>query len=287
MRLSDHSCKYFRSSELLNMFLADVRKYDIPTVDEEEALYAQYKAGDIDAKHKLIVKNLRFVYSVAKVYARDESEVLDYVNEGVIGLEKALEEFDPTKGYKFLTCGVWYIRRQMNYYMLTKRDLISHSAQVGNVTKKSDVIRQKHFAEFGSLPSDEEVMNILKENFNIKVSKIEDLYDPGISSIDEDVSDDYTVEETNEYNTATASYNDYEAEADREYYADMVNSLLEFLPEKTAKIVRLKYGVGEERAYSSEEIGRMMNIAPERIDGICEAAIYEMHNVGVVKKVIS
>lgn len=286
MRLSDHSCKYFRTNEILNSFLSDVRRYDVPSIEEEEQLIKQYKAGDKSAKDRLIVGNLRFVYSIAKIYARDENEVIDYVNEGVIGLMTALEEFDITKGCKFLTYGVWYIRRQMNYYMLTKRDLISHSAQVGNINKKSDVIRQKYFAENGVLPSDEDVMKVLEEEFNIKVSKFEDMYDTGISSIDEEVSEDYAVEETEDYNRKTASYNEYEEEINCEYNSNMVNTLLKRLPEKAAEIVKMRYGVGYERAYSSEEISIKFNIAPERIDSICEAAILEMRNITVAKKVM-
>lgn len=286
MRLSDHSCKYFRTNDVLNSFLTDVRKYEIPTVEEEEKLIEQYRSGDKSAKDKLIVGNLRFVYSLAKIYARDENEVIDYVNEGVIGLMTALDEFDPTKGCKFLTYGVWYIRRQMNYYMLTKRDLVTHSAQVGNVSKKSDVIRQKYFAENGVLPSDEEVMKVLEETFNIKVNKVEDLHESGISSIDEDVSEDYTVQETEDYNNITASYNEYEQVIDNEYYTNMVSELLKTLPEKVAKIVKMKYGVGYDRPFSTEEISRKLNISNDRIENICEAAILEMRKVCVSKKVM-
>lgn len=284
MRLSDHSCKYFKTNDILNSFLADVRKYDAPTVEEEEQLAIQYKNGDNSAKDRLIVGNLRFVYSLAKIYARDENEVIDYVNEGVIGLMTALDEFDLTRGCRFLTYGVWYIRRQMNYYMLTKRDLITHSAQVGNVSKKSDVIRQKYFAEHGILPSDEEVMKALQDSYNIKVSKTEDLHDFGIASIDEDVSEDYTMEETEDYNVRTASRNDYEDIIDNEYYKNLVKNLLEVLPEKAAKIVKMRYGIGYERPYSVEEISRKMNISTERIENICEAAIFEMRKVTVAKR---
>ena len=266
--------------------MSDVRRYDVPSIEEEEQLIKQYKAGDKSAKDRLIVGNLRFVYSIAKIYARDENEVIDYVNEGVIGLMTALEEFDVTKGCKFLTYGVWYIRRQMNYYMLTKRDLISHSAQVGNISKKSDVIRQKYFAENGSLPSDEDVMRVLEEEFNIKVSKPEDMYDTGIASIDEEVSEDYSMEETEDYNRRTASYNDYEEEINDEYNENLVAHLLQFLPEKAAEIVKMKYGIGYGRSYSVEEISRKFNIAPERIESICEAAIMEMRNVSVSKRVM-
>ena len=284
MRISDYTCKHFKNNDVLNSFLTDVRKYPIPTIEEEEQLIFQYKSGDKSAKDKLIVGNLRFVYSLAKIYARNESEVIDYVNEGVIGLLMALDEFDITRGYKFITYGVWYIRRQMNYYMLTKRDLISHSAQVGNISKKSDIIRQKYFAEHGILPSDEEVLKVLEETFNIKVSKIEDMYDMGVTSIDEDVSDDYTMEETEDYNSKTASYNEYEDEINDEYNSNLLSNLLSTLPEKVVTIIKMRYGIGYERSYSPDEIGLRLNISPERVENICEAAILEMRKVTVSKR---
>lgn len=286
MNIDDYSCKFFKSNEVLNSFLADVRKYDVPTAAEEEELYARYKAGDEAAKDILIVGNLRFVYSLAKIYARNESEVVDYVNEGVVGLMKALEDFDPSKGCKFLTWGVWYIRRQMNYYMLTKRDIVAHSAQVGNITKKAEAFRQKYYAENGCLPSDEEIKIILKENYNLVVSKSEDLFESSVASLDDDVSDDYTVEETDEYNAKTATLNEYEYTSDKEYYNEMVKECMKALPEKAARIISLKFGIGEERAYSSEEIGAMLNLPPERVDDICEAAIEEMRKVNVAKRAI-
>ena len=287
MRINDYDCKYFKSA-VLSSFLADARKYPVPTIEEEESLIMQYKAGDKEAKNKMIIGNLRFIYSLAKIYAKNESEVMDYVNEGVIGLTKAFEKFDPTKGYKFITYGVWYIRRHMNYYMLTKRDMVSRSAQIGNVLKKSEMIRQKYFAEKGMFPTDEEVIEALNKSYNIKVYELDDIREMGISSIDDTVADDFTFENSEEYNTKTAAYNEYESVTDTEYNNSMVSAYLEVLPEKVAKIIRLKFGIGEEREYSSEEIGLMFNIQPERIDAICEAAIFEMrkHRVSVAKKVM-
>ena len=176
MRISDHNCKFFKSNDILNLFLADVRKHPVLSIDEEEEIVERYRNGDERAKDELIVGNLRFIYSIAKIYARNESEVMDYVNEGVIGLEMALKKYDPSKGYKFITYGVWYIRREMNYYLLTKRDLVSHSAQVGNITKKSDAFRQRYYAENGRMPTNDEIRESLKESFNISVSKDEDGY---------------------------------------------------------------------------------------------------------------
>lgn len=281
MRISDHNCKFFKSNDILNLFLADVRKHPVPTIDEEEEIVERYRNGDERAKDELIVGNLRFIYSIAKIYARNESEVMDYVNEGVIGLETALKMYDPSRGYKFITYGVWYIRRQMNYYLLTKRDLISHSAQVGNITKKSDVFRQRYYAENGRMPTNDEIRDALKESFNISVSKDEDMYESGISSIDEDLSEDYTVEESSEFNERTSSVNEYEEESEKEYNLAVLKRCLSVLPEKTAEIVKMRYGIGYDRPWTPDEISDYFGINPERVDKICAYAVVKMRKVPV------
>lgn len=285
MRLSDHSCKYFKSNDILNSFLADVRKHPVPTVQEEEELFERFKNGDEKARDELIVGNLRFVYSLAKIYARNESEVIDYVNEGVIGLIIALNEFDPSKGYKFITYGVWYIRRQMNYYMLTKRDMISQSAQVGNVKKKSETFKQRYFAENGRMPTNDEVKEALKKSFNIVVTKNEDLSEVGFSSIDEDITDDFTIENSNEFNEVTASENMYEEESEKDYEKAVLNECMSILSDKMADIVKMRYGIDYDRVYSAEEIGDKYGIIPERVDKICEYAILAMKKVSVRKAI--
>ena len=281
MRISDHGCKYFRSNDVLNSFLADVRRYPVPTVQEEEELFEQYRGGNESAKDRLILGNLRFIYALAKIYSRNESEVVDYVDEGVIGLMKALEEFDPDRGYKFITYGVWYIRRQMNYYLLTKRDMISHSSQVGNINKKSEAFRQKYFAEYGRIPTNEEIKQALLENFNISVSKDEDLFEMGLSSIDEDLSDDYTVEESSDFNERTASFNDYEEESEKDYLKEVLKEYLSVLPEKAADVIKMRYGVDYERQYTDTEIADKYGMSVEQVEKLCSYAIAKMRKVPV------
>ena len=281
MRISDHGCKYFRSNDVLNSFLADVRRYPVPSVQEEEELFEQYRSGNESAKDRLILGNLRFIYALAKIYSRNESEVVDYVDEGVIGLMKALEEFDPDRGYKFITYGVWYIRRQMNYYLLTKRDMISHSSQVGNINKKSEAFRQKYFAEYGRIPTNEEIKQALLENFNISVSKDEDLFEMGLSSIDEDLSDDYTVEESSDFNERTASFNDYEEESEKDYLKEVLKEYLSVLPEKAADVIKMRYGVDYERQYTDTEIADKYGMSVEQVEKLCSYAIAKMRKVPV------
>ena len=124
MNISDYSCKFYSGDKALNNYLNDIRKYKVPTVEEEVALFERIAEGDEKAKTEIIQRNQRFVYSLAKIYSKDENEVLDYVNEGNIGLITAIDTFDVTKGTKFITHAVWYIRRSMNYYLTTTNTLI-------------------------------------------------------------------------------------------------------------------------------------------------------------------
>lgn len=267
--------KYFKTNRGLNLFLSDIRRIPLLSVQEEEDLVLEAKKGSMAAKDKLISGNLRFIYSLAKIYARTDEELMDYVDEGVIGLEEALKAFDPTRGYKFITYGVWYIRRSMNYYLMTMRDSVSRSAPVGQMAKKVDVIRQKYFAENGRLPNEEEIKHILKESFNIAPKNDEYLFDNSTVSINEEMSDDYSVEESSEYNEITASKNEYEDEIEREDTNSELEAALSVLTPEEADIVRMRFGVGiySDRPRSDEEISDKYHVNASRINRIVENSL--------------
>lgn len=264
--------KYFRPNRCLNLFVTDMRRLPMLSIQEEEELVMKAKRGDMAAKDKLINGNLRFIYSLAKIYARNEEEVLDYVNEGVIGLEESLKAFDPTRGYKFFTYGVWYIRREMNYYLMTVRDTVSRSATVGQMAKKVDVIKQKYYAETGRIPSKDEVKRILKESFDIEPKNEEFFNDNSTISIEEEVTDDFSIENSAMYNEITACRNDYESEMDRDDVNYRLERALSVLRTDEADILKMKFGVGEYdgRTHSNEEIAKKYHINVSRIDGIIE-----------------
>lgn len=262
--------KYFRPNRCLNMFVTDMRRLPMLSVQEEEELVLKAKAGDMEAKDKLINGNLRFIFSLAKIYARNEDEVLDYVNEGVIGLEESLKAFDPTRGYKFFTYGVWYIRRQMNYHLMTERDTVSRSAPVGQMAKKAEKIRQKYYAETGRVPSKEEVKRLLKENFNIEPKNDEFFNDNSTVSIDEEVTDDFSVENSAAYNEVTACRNDYEVQIERDNTRHELEVVLSVLTDAEADILKMKYGVDDYEGHpcSDEEIAQKYHITVSKVGKI-------------------
>ena len=119
--ITSQNVKFMEGNESLNTFLSTLRKYDALTQEEEKELFHRYKDnGDMSARDQIFLHNQRFVYSNAKIYARNSDEVLDYVNEGNLGLDEAIEKFNPSLNNKFITFAVWYIRREMNYYLITK-----------------------------------------------------------------------------------------------------------------------------------------------------------------------
>lgn len=284
MRISDYSCKFFTNNESLTKFLAEVRKYSVPTPEEEEELISEYKDGNIEAGKEFTCRHLRFIYSLAKIYARDENEVVDYVNEGVFGFMEALKEYDINRGYKFITYAVWYVRRSMNFYLMNTRNMIirTNCAKIG---KKIDIIKQKEYAEKGNEPTNEDIKEILKREYNIDIKDDSDIFDINMSSINEDIDDDYTFEEDTLFTTRTASSNDYEEVSDNEYEKAMINAILSILPENYANIIKMIYGIDCERNYTVEEIGRKYNIKKSEVIKIRDMAIkYLQQNSDKIKK---
>ena len=254
MNISDYSCKFYSGDKALNNYLNDIRKYKVPTVEEEEALFERIANGDEKAKAEIIQRNQRFVYSLAKIYSKDETEVLDYVNEGNIGLITAIDSFDITKGTKFITHAVWYIRRSMNYYLTTTNNLINKSNNM-KLGKKIEYVKQAFMCEHGYNPTSDEIIDMIKEKYDIDVKDISDVYDLNVASINEQLDDDYTVDETSDFNDRTASVNEYDTETDNTYNRMLVNNILATLSPKQQDIIKMAFGIGYDRQYSIEEIG--------------------------------
>jgi len=259
--------KYITATDTINSFLTDVRRYTVPTPQEEEALVRRYKENhDEEAKSELICRNLRFIFSIAKVYAKTESELLDYVNEGVEGFDKAFENFDLSRGYRFITYASFFLRRQMNLYMTVTRNLVRKS-NTAKLSKPIEKIKQKEFAETGLIPADDKIKEILESEYGITIKDVTDLYDLVVTSINEEVDDDYTVEDTSEYASVTATRNDYEEEIERDYAENTVNKVIGILPEKQQNILKQLFGIGCEEK-SAEQLAYEMDCDIDDIEKI-------------------
>lgn len=270
-------------SEILNKYLDDIRKYPVLTVQEEIELIDEIKNGSKEARDKIINCNQRFVFAIAKRYCNTE-EVMDLVSEGNIGLMDAINRFDPTKGMRFLSYAVWYIRRSIVYYLMNDNVMIkkSNNAKCNN---KINIIKNKYFCENGSWPTDDEIIDIMKEEFDIDITNKADVYELKTNSINSSYTndDDKTFEESPEFVYKTHSRNDYEQQSENEFYETVAKGMITKLSDRERKIIELAFGINCEKEYSNYEIGQIMGITSERARQIKHEAIAKMRNLELQK----
>lgn len=252
---NEKQVKFITETEVINKYLVDIRKYGVLSADEEKEMFRRYVNGDMQAREAIILANQRFIYSQAKIYARNEEDIMDYVSEGNIGIMEAIDVFDYTKGYKFITFAVWYIRRAMNSYMNNQRDCIvkSNNTKYGN---KVDKIKNKFFSMNGRYPYPNEIADILLEEYNIEVVNLSDLYELEITSINDCDDSDTTIEEVSEFALKTAENNEFDSEVDKSNDDEsiiMVDSLLDLLSSKRQVFMKKLFGIGTE----SQTVGDM------------------------------
>lgn len=261
--------KFVENNAMMKSFFARLRKTEAPTAEEEHELFVRYHNGDMSARDEIIERNQRFVFSVAKVYARDTEEIFDYMGEGNEGLIEALDRYDYNSGNRFLTLAVWYIRRAMNYYLISTRDCVIRSNAM-KLFKKTDKIAQKFYQENGYYPDNTDMKELLKKEYNIDIKNDQELLNVNITSIDTEIDDDFTVEECSEFSQKTASANEYEIKCEKEDRKLLALHLLNNVPENKREVVKKLYGIGYDREYPIEELSEEYGINKDEMQLIID-----------------
>ena len=217
MNLKEKKSGFINADRTINAYLKEINKYKVLTATEEAELVKKMNDGDEKAKALLIASNQRFVYAVAKRYGNDDN-ILDLVQEGNIGLMLAIETFDPSKGNRFLSYAIWYIRREINAYLNNDNLLIRKTNNTKTVYKVSK-IKSKFFAEHNRYPDVDEIARILEEEYGITIKDKTDLLDITTTPISTcfDDEDSRAFENTPYFTEKTAVENDYQAVMDNEY----------------------------------------------------------------------
>lgn len=257
-----------RTSMSVEKYLSDVSRLPMVTVDEEVELANRIHQGDEEAKKKLIEANLRFVISVAKSYQHMGMELADLINEGNIGLMTAAEKFDETKGFRFISFAVWWIRQSIiNALAVHGRTVRLPLNQIGSLGKINKAI-EKFLQENQRKPNEEELSEIL----NMEPKKIAETIKNGTF----DVSLNTPVNEEGD-STMEDMMSDPDAKKTDSLLIDEslkkdIDSLLNILPDKDQKIVKMSFGLGC-MEMSFEEIGQTMKLSRERVRQIKEHAV--------------
>lgn len=273
-------------TDTINTYLRDIQKYPILTPDEEVELFIKMKEGDKEARNKLILCNQRFVFKLAKMYVSGDA-LLDVVNEGNIGLIKALDEsdFDVTKGTRFLTLAVWYIRREIVHYLTNDVNLVKKS----NSSKTSfhlNNVKSKFYCENGRFPSDEEIIEIFDKDYGIKINNKSDIYEVKAESINSTFDDDdsNSFENSYDFTSKTASFNDYEKKINQEKISSDVQFILDSLKERDRDVIKMSFGIGYAKEYTNFEIADELGLTPERVRQIRLACLNKFKKMMHVKK---
>ncbi len=255
----------------LNLYLREIAKEEMITVDQEEELAHRVKQGDMEARNKLVRANLRFVVSVAKQYPSQGLTLEDLINEGNIGLITAAEKFDETKGFKFITYAVWWIRQSiMQASANSSRSIRLPLNQVG-VLHKINQAFVKFEQENGRSATTEEIAEIV----DLAEDKVVNLLESSAHqvSLDAPLSDegDSCVQDLIEDADTPAT----DTSLMRESLAHEIDRALSTLTGKERTVIQKAFGIGCQEM-SLEEIGEEIGLSRERVRQIKEKAILRL-----------
>lgn len=281
------SPKFIGRSSTVYSYLEDIRKYPVLSIEEEYEIFKKIKNGETNLRNKIIESNQRFVFAIAKRYATTETNLLDIINEGNIGLIKAIDTFDENLGYKFTTYAIWYITREINYFLNNNESIIQKSNNV-KTNKKVEKIKNKFLALNGYYPSNDEIIKELKDKYNCNIVDKRDLFDLTIDSIDSSLSDDddsFTINDSITFNNKSSVYNLYLKEENNDYIKLLINNLLPSLTEREETIIKLLFGIDYDRAYEINEVAYILDMSSERIRQIKMEALSKLKNELLTKKI--
>lgn len=263
-----------RESQSLDKYLQEIGKVDLLTPDEEVDLAKRIREGDQLALEKLTKANLRFVVSVAKQYQNQGLSLGDLINEGNLGLIKAAQRFDETRGFKFISYAVWWIRQSILQALAEQSRIVRLPLnRVGSLNKISKTFSELE-QRFEREPSPDELAEVLE------VTTAEVVDTMKISG--RHVSMDAPFVQGEENSLLDVLENDSEEKPDTELMNDSlrreVQRALSTLTQREADVISLYFGLNGEHAMTLEEIGEKFNLTRERVRQIKEKAIRRLRH---------
>ncbi|MBO4633738.1 MAG: sigma-70 family RNA polymerase sigma factor [Bacteroidales bacterium] len=257
-----------RESASLDKYLQEIGREELVTPDEEVELAQRIRKGDQEALEKLTRANLRFVVSVAKQYQNQGLSLPDLINEGNLGLIKAAEKFDETRGFKFISYAVWWIRQSILQALAEQSRIVRLPLnQVGSLNKINKAL-SKFEQEYERAPSNEE----LSEMIDVPKDKISDTLRVGSRH----VSVDAPFVEGEDNSLLDVLPNDDSPSADRGLVNESLNTEIEralsTLTDREREIIKSFFGIGCQEM-TLEEIGERFGLTRERVRQIKEKAI--------------
>lgn len=262
-----------RESQSLEKYLQEIGKVDLLTPEEEVSLAQAIKRGDQAALEQLTKANLRFVVSVAKQYQNQGLSLSDLINEGNLGLIKAAQRFDETRGFKFISYAVWWIRQSILQALAEQSRIVRLPLnKVGSLNKINKAFSELE-QEFEREPSSEE----LAEMLNIPTAEVETTLSVAARHVSMDAP--FVEGEDNSLLDVLDDKNDEGTDRFLEYGEGLSTEIersLGTLTDRQADVVKLYYGIGVSHPLSLEDIGEKFGLTRERVRQIKDKAINKL-----------
>ncbi len=263
-----------RESQSLDKYLQEIGKVDLLTPQEEIELAKEIKKGNQQALEKLVKANLRFVVSVAKQYQNQGLSLGDLINEGNLGLIKAAKRFDETRGFKFISYAVWWIRQSILQALAEQSRIVrlplNRVGALNKIGKAYSSLEQEYERE----PSASE----LAKELDMDVNEIADT----LKISGRHVSMDAPFGQGEDNRLLDVLSNDQQPSPDQKLMEDSLRSEIEralsTLTEREGEVIRLYFGLGKEHSLTLEEIGEKFNLTRERVRQIKEKAIRRLRH---------
>ena len=258
-----------REAQSLDKYLQEIGKDSLLTPEEEVELAIKIKQGDSKALERLTRANLRFVVSVAKQYQNQGLSLGDLINEGNLGLIKAAKRFDETRGFKFISYAVWWIRQSILQALAEQSRIVRLPLnRVGALNRIGKAYRNLE-QDFEREPSAEE----LAKELDMDVSEVSD----ALTSPGKHLSVDAPFASGDESRLLDVLENEELPSPDNllnsESLKEEIERVLSVLSEREAEVIKLYFGLDKEQAHTLEEIGDKFNLTRERVRQIKEKAI--------------
>jgi len=272
-----------RESQSLDRYLQEIGKVSLITPDEEVELAKRIQAGDQDALEKLTKANLRFVVSVAKQYQNQGLSLGDLINEGNLGLIKAAKRFDETRGFKFISYAVWWIRQSILQALAEQSRIVRLPLNRVGALNKIGKELSKLEQEYERIPSAAE----LAESLEMTISEVSDT----LKISGRHLSVDAPFAQGEDNRLLDVLENEETPDPDNDLMGESlkveIERALSKLTKREAEVIRLYFGIGREHSLTLEEIGERFDLTRERVRQIKEKALRKLrhHNRSLALRV--
>jgi RNA polymerase primary sigma factor len=257
------------TTDALQLFLNEAGRYKLLTADEEVALAKRIERGDKQAKDLMVNSNLRLVVSIAKKYQGHGLSLLDLIQEGIIGLIRAVEKFDWRRGYKFSTYATWWIRQAVQRGVANKSRTIRIPVHILERETKIARAERELVAELERQPTDEEISKRSK----LPIKQVREVRKAAraVTSLDKPLGDD---SDSSLGDIVATHEHDFEEELHVGLTEETLRRAIAELPEREQDVLKLRYGMnGDEDPKSLDEIGRRLGLTRERVRQIESQAL--------------